>query len=78
MFGLEKKKKAMNFEFDLEKELKSEKIQKDLVQKTEAHIQSLKAQLRQGSDQESFEKIGLLLLGYSALLKVITRATTTK
>ena len=78
MFGFEKKKKPVLFEFDLEKELKDDKRQKELLHKAEKHIQELKATLRQGSEPETFEHLGLLLHGYSALLKVLTKVTTTK
>ena len=78
MFGLEKKKKPVHFEFDLEKELKDDKRQKELMHKTEKHIQEIKSALRQGGDQKVFEHLGLLLHGYSALLKVLTNATITK
>ena len=72
MFNLGKKKKPVPFEFDLEKELKDTNRQKELLHKAEARIQELKVALRQGSDADTFEKLGHVLHGYSALLKVVT------
>lgn len=76
MFGLKKEQKPQLFEFDLEKELKDDKIQKELMQRTEKQIQEIKTALRKGADQEDFERLGLMLQGYSALLKILTKATT--
>lgn len=73
MFGLEKKKKEI-FEFDLEQALKKdpEKKQK-LLKEIEGSIAELKALLRTGSDTKDFDNYGVLLHGYSALQKVVTR-----
>lgn len=77
MFGLEKgpdKGKGM-FEFDLEKEFKTDpgsklKLSKDIEEK----ILFLKNLLRKGMDSsEEFEEHGVLLRGYAALKKVINR-----
>lgn len=75
MFGLEnqKKKKAEPFVFDLEKDLKDAKKYKDLKQKVEARIQEVKSVLKSGEQKESFDKIGVLLHGYTSLLKVMAR-----
>ena len=74
MFGLEKgKKKEFKF-FDLELDLESPKKAKDLLKKTESHIQELKNQIRKGADSKEFEKLGILLHGYSALMKILTRS----
>lgn len=73
MFGLEKNKKPSFFEFDLEKDLKDDKKQSDLKLMVENHIQEIKKQIRQGASSEEFEKLGVLLHGYSALLKILTR-----
>lgn len=73
MFGLEKgKKKEFKF-FDLEKDLESPKKSKDLMKRVEKHVQDLKNQIRKGADSKEFEKLGVLLHGYSALMKRITR-----
>ena len=78
MFGFEKKKKPIMFEFDLEKELKDDTRQKELMQKTETRIHDIKNSLRQGSDPESFGQLGTLLHGYSALLKILSDTKLTK
>lgn len=78
MFGLEKKGRAL-FEFDLEKDLKSNpgKI-KDLLKTVEGRIQEIKNILRQGTQSEDFDKFGVLLHGYAALQKVLTRIANKK
>ena len=73
MFGLEKKGKAL-FEFDLEKELKSNPSKaKDLLKTVENQIQEIKNILRQGTESEDFDRFGILLHGYAALQKVLTK-----
>lgn len=76
MFGLEnqkKKKKADEFFFDLEKELASRKSHKEIKDKIEARILSIKETLRAGDSKEEFDQFGALLHGYTALLKVVSR-----
>lgn len=76
MFGLEDDKKKENvFEFDLEKDLKKDvKKKKEIQQEVETKISKLKTLLREGSsDMEKFEQLGILLRGYAALQKVISR-----
>jgi hypothetical protein len=78
MFGLEKKGKGL-FEFDLEKELKSDPSKaKELLKTVEARIQAIKNSLRQGTGSEDFDKLGILLHGYAALQRVLTRIGTKK
>lgn len=82
MFGLEgdKKRKAgsQEFVFDLEMELKDPQKAKELKADIEKRIHHLKAVLRAGEEKEDYDKFGLLLLGYVALLKVVTRVTLKK
>ncbi len=76
MFGLEdqsKKKKAEAFTFDLEKELGEAKSRNQIRLKTEKAIQNIKELLRNGEDKDEFDKLGVLLQGYTSLLKVISR-----
>lgn len=75
MFGLEDKKKKPDekFFFELEKELKDPKRYKELHQHIEERVQKLKDFLRNGDNQEGFERFVLLLQGYQALLKVMAR-----
>lgn len=78
MYGLEKKGKAL-FEFDLEKELKSNLNKaKELLKTVEGRIQEIKTILRQGAESEDFDKFGVLLHGYAALQKVLSRIATKK
>lgn len=77
MFGLEgqekKKKKADDFVFELEKELKDPKKYQEINEKVERRIQNIKEHLRSGDDKQEFDRWNLLLLGYQAILKVMTR-----
>jgi hypothetical protein len=78
MFGLEKKGKTL-FEFDLEKELKGNPSKtKDLLKTVENRIQEIKNTLRQGTESEDFDKLGILLHGYAALQKVLTKVAHKK
>lgn len=74
MFGLEKGKKKEYKFFDLEKDLESPMKAKDILKKAEEHIHELKNQIRKGANSEEFEKLGVLLHGYSALMKILTRS----
>jgi uncharacterized protein YegL len=78
MYGLEKKGRAL-FEFDLEKDLKAHPSKaKDLLKKVESTIQEIKNTLRQGAASEDFDKLGILLHGYAALQKVLTKVANKK
>ena len=78
MFGLEKKEKSL-FQFDLEKELKTDAKKKDLLLKEiEETINNIKNLVRQGASSNDFENYGILLHGYTALQKVIKKASTSK
>lgn len=76
MFGLEdqkKKKQPEEFIFELEKELKNPQKNKEIKTKVEERVQKIKTALRSGENKEDFDRYGLLLHGYNALLKVISR-----
>ena len=75
MFGLEdqKKKKADDFIFELEKELKNSKKHQELKKRVESRIQQVKEILRSGENKEEFDQFGQLLHGYTSLLKVMAR-----
>lgn len=78
MYGLEKKGRAL-FEFDLEKDLKTHPSKaKDLLKAVENRIQEIKNTLRQGTGSEDFDKLGILLHGYAALQKVLTKVANKK
>lgn len=76
MFGLEnqkKKKPTEEFVFDLEADLKKSAKQKELKKRVEDRIQSIKDVLRSGDSKEDFDSYGVLLHGYTSLLKVMAR-----
>lgn len=78
MFGLEKKQKAL-FEFDLEKELKTDAAKKQkLTKEVEEKTQEIKNILRQGASSADFDNYGVLLHGYAALQKVINKVSLPK
>jgi hypothetical protein len=78
MYGLEKKGRAL-FEFDLEKDLKSNPSQaKALVKVCEERIQEIKNTLRQGTESSDYDNFGVLLHGYAALQKVLTKIANKK
>lgn len=76
MFGLEsqkKKKKVEEFVFELEKEFKNPKIQQEVKAKVEKRIQKIKEILRGGDNKEEFDRFGVILHGYTSVLKVMAR-----
>lgn len=76
MFGLEKQKKKPEyneFVFELEKEFKNPVKNKEYKQRIEQRVQQIKEILRSGENQEEFDRFGLLLHGYTSLLKVMSR-----
>jgi len=76
MFGLEdqkKKKQVEEFVFDLEHELKTAKKHQEIKKRVESRIQQIKELLRGGEDKDEFDKFGVLLHGYTSLLKVMSR-----
>ena len=79
MFGLEdqknKKKGAEEFVFELEKELKVAKKHQEIKANVESKIQKIKETLRGGDNKEEFDRFGILLHGYTSLMKVMARFT---
>lgn len=75
MYGLEdqKKKKSAEFEFELEQELKDPVKHKEIKNRIEERIQEIKRILRDGENKKEFERFGLILHGYTSLLKVMSR-----
>lgn len=75
MFGLEnqKKKKSEPFIFELEKELKDGRKHRELKKHIEENLQKIKVQLQSGGEKQEFDEYGVLLYGYTSLLKVIAR-----
>lgn len=75
MFGLEDqgKKKPEEYVFELEKELMDPTKHKEIKDKVEGRIQEVKRILRDGENKKEFERFGLILHGYTSLLKVMSR-----
>lgn len=75
MFGLENKKNKQTeeFIFDLEKDLKDPKKRQEMKKKIEKRIQDIKEILRSGENKEEFDQFGVILHGYTSLLKVMAR-----
>lgn len=79
MFGLEghkKKKKAEEFVFDLEKDLKAPEKRLAIKKEIEGKVQQIKNLLRGGENKGEFDQFGVLLHGYTSLLRVIGRFGT--
>lgn len=73
MYGLEKSPKE-KFLFELEKNIKQKpEHRNELLGKAEEHIQSIKALLRKGAEEKDFDRLGVLLHGYTALQKVLKK-----
>lgn len=73
MFGLEKKP-GEKFVFDLEKEIKGNPSRgKEILAKVETRIHEIKKNLREGADEKDFDKLGILLHGYTSLQKVLRK-----
>lgn len=77
MFGLEGdkkgKKKVEEFVFELEKDLKTIGKHQEYKAKIDSRIQHVKQLLRSGESKEDFDMLGILLHGYTSLLKVMSR-----
>ncbi len=80
MFGLENQKKQpfQEFSFELEKELKNPTDHQKYKELVEKRIQKIKEILRSGQMREEFDVFGILLHGYTSLLKVMARVKTKK
>ena len=82
MFGLNKNKKDKEskpfFTFPLEAEMKNADKHKVMLENAEKQIQSLKTTIKEGASPEEYEKLGTLLHGYSALLKILHKVPEKK
>ncbi len=78
MFGFNKKGKEQEakpfFEFPLEKDIQNPDKLKEMMEATEQQILVLKKAIQEGAKPEEYEKLGILLHGYSALLKIFNKA----
>ena len=71
MYGLEKEGK---FDFDLEVEIKKKpKRKEEIVKEAKENIAEIKKMLQAKDKSENLEKLGTLLNGYDALIKVISK-----
>lgn len=75
MYGLkDEAKKPEKFIFALEQEIKAKpSAGKQVLEKAEEQIQALKAKRTKGASEKEFEKLDILLHGYTALQKVIKK-----
>lgn len=84
MFGLEDKqgkkgiKDLKDFTYDLEVDLLNREKHSKIKEKLHERLYRIKTILRNGEMKEEFEKLGHLVYGYAALLKVMARATAPK
>ena len=78
MYGLEKKP-LKTFEFDLEKDMKNDPVKgKSMLKQVDERMHEIKGLLRQGAGTTDFDKFGVLLHGYAALQKVLTKLSHKK
>jgi len=75
MYGLKKEPQDKKFAFDLEREIQEKPTHgKKLLERAEKNILEIKKQLREGIEANQFDRLGILLHGYSALQKVLKKA----
>ena len=78
MFGFNKKGKEEEpkpfFEFPLEQDIQKPEKLKEMMESAEKQILILKKAIQEGAKPEEYEKLGTLLHGYSALLKIFNKA----
>ena len=76
MFGLNKKKDDDKpkpfFTFPLEEEIGDPKKSEEMLKNVETKISALKKLIKEGASPEEYENLGMLLHGYSALLKILS------
>ena len=80
MFGLEKGDKkgesASEFVFDLEHEFEDNTKKRKHKKHIEEQMQHVKQVLRSGENKEEFDQFGVLLHGYTSLIKILSRFKT--
>lgn len=76
MFGLQgDKSKGKEFVFDLEAEIKDPSKGRNLKEEASQRVKEVKDILRNGKNKEQFNKLGVLLHGYTSLQKVMARVS---
>lgn len=78
MFGLGENKKNNEFVFDVEAEARNPGQWRELKEKIAGRVSDVKGVLRSGQDKANFDRFGVLLHGYTALQKVLSRANAKK
>lgn len=76
MFGLEDQSdsnKNKPFVFDLEEELGSAKGKERYLEHVRSQMEKTKKFLREGKAKQQYDKLGAVLYGYTALMKIIAR-----
>ncbi|MCH9621321.1 MAG: hypothetical protein S4CHLAM20_07400 [Chlamydiia bacterium] len=75
MFGLNKKDKKPNpfFRFPLEQDLENTEKLKEMMDHAEKKILAIKKTIKEGASPDDYEKLGTMLHGYGALLKIFSR-----
>ncbi len=73
MFGLGKRKGSGDFLFDLEMEIIDKGSASALRKEIQTKIQEVKALLRTGHQQDEYDQLGILLFGYTAVIKILDR-----
>ena len=76
MYGLNKNdsNKPSKFAFALEQEIADRPARgKEILEKAETQLQDIKEHLRKGASEKDYEKLDVLLHGYTALQKVLKK-----
>ncbi len=77
MFGLEKSPRE-KFDFDLEIDLKENPTKAtELLKRIDGNITKIKQKIKKGGSKEELNKLGILLQGYTALIKVLKKIQKT-
>ncbi len=77
MFGLEKSPRE-KFDFDLEVDLKENPTKaKELLNRIDGNIAKIKQKIKKGGSKEELNKLGILLQGYTSLIKVLKKCQKT-
>lgn len=76
MFGMEgqtHKTSVASYTYEIEKELHNAKSRAAILEKCESRLAELKKVAQSGAEKEAYTQFSLLLQGYIALKKVITK-----
>ncbi len=73
MFGMEKKTKDNDSLFEFMQEYGTQEKKKEITKTIYDKVTLIKKMLRDGEDQEIFDKVGVILHGYIALKNVLEK-----